>query len=74
MTKTADHVTLIITGTMGSAGCVHQLINNDKYDIDYGGWMQPVTVRNIPRDEAVALGELLFAESDGFIKYNIVEK
>ncbi len=74
MTKTADLVDMSITGTMGSAGCVYQLINDDKYDVDYGAWLEPVRVRNIPRDEAVALGELLLAESDGFIKYNIEEK
>lgn len=74
MIDTADPVTLTITGTMGSAGCIYQLINDDKYDVDYGAWLEPVTVRNIPRNEAVALGELLLTESDGLIKYNIEEK
>lgn len=66
-------VTMYITGTMGSASCVYRLVNTDDYDIRYGGWLEPIEIRDIPRDEAVALGELLLAESDGYIKYKILE-
>ena len=66
-------VTMTITGTMGSAGAVYSLIDNDGYDINYGSWLEPVTVRNIPLEEAEALKDILFTESEGHIKSVIEE-